>query len=163
MAFVTILVISSIEVIIDTPDDALEVVFGVDDVLLVEELDIKVEEAAAIRLLDRVLSVDDDVVVDSEEEVEEEEEEVIEEVVSVTEEEVDEVVSGAEEEVEEAVGGIEEEVEVVVVGTEEEVEVVVIGVEEVVVELVVWLYVVELFAFDDELSIVEDVPLDVLE
>lgn len=66
MAFVTILVISSIEVIIDTPDDALEVVFGVDDVLLVEELDIKVEEAAAIRLLDRVLSVDDDVVVDSE-------------------------------------------------------------------------------------------------
>lgn len=152
MVFVTILVISSNEVIIDTPDDALVVVFGADDVLLDEELDIEVEEGKVILLLDEVLSVDDDIVVDSEEEVDEE----VIEVVSGAEEEV-------EEEAEEVVGGIEEEVEVVVVGTEEEVEIVAIGVEDVVVKLVVCLYVVELFAFDDDLSVAEDVTLDVLE
>lgn len=156
MVFVTILVISSNEVIIDTPDDALVVVFGADDVLLDEELDIEVEEGKVILLLDEVLSVDDDIVVDSEEEVDEE----VIEVVSGAEEEVEEEV---EEEAEEVVGGIEEEVEVVVVGTEEEVEIVVIGVEDVVVKLVVCLYVVELFAFDDDLSVAEDVTLDVLE
>lgn len=152
MVFVTILVISSNDVIIDTPDDALVVVFGADDVLLDEELDIEVEEGKVILLLDEVLSVDDDIVVDSEEEVDEE----VIEVVSGAEEEI-------EEEAEEVVGGIEEEVEVVVVGTEEEVEIVVIGVEDVVVKLVVCLYVVELFAFDDDLSVAEDVTLDVLE